>query len=149
MLALLFGLSILLAAVLVIRPSQTSKALAFTSLFVLPLTVSYMGVETHIENSNRPPSVLPAMSWEARTQLARRRYHDFGGLSLSRRTDSSRSRLFHLPHYLRCMAICRPSCEVSSTCSSTTLAKYRTQSNSTSRTTIESVCTATKERVAT
>ena len=53
MLALLFGLSILLAAVLVIRPSQTSKALAFTSLFVLPLTVSYMGVETHIENSKQ------------------------------------------------------------------------------------------------
>ena len=53
MLAFLFGLSILLTAVLVIRPSQTSKALAFTSLFVLPLTVSYMGVETHIENSKQ------------------------------------------------------------------------------------------------
>lgn len=53
MLVALFGLAMLLAAVLFVRPAQASKVLAFTGLFVLPIIASFVGVDTHIENSKQ------------------------------------------------------------------------------------------------
>lgn len=53
MLAVLFGLAILLAALILIRPAHASKTLAFTGLFVLPVTASVFGVDRHIENSKQ------------------------------------------------------------------------------------------------